>query len=149
MVCLFWYQTGNLYLCWSDSRANDVNVYVSVSSDEGETWGEPVKVNQDTGGSEQFFPWIAVDQITGNLYVVYYDRRNYVDAKTDVYLSTSTDGGKTWSDERISEASFTPSTYYFLGDYNNISAHSGTVRPIWTVMDAQGRTQVVTALIQK
>ena len=140
---------GNLYLCWSDSRTNDVNVYVSVSSDEGETWNEPVKVNQDTGGREQFFPWIAVDQITGYLYVVYYDRRNYIDAKTDVYLSTSTDGGKTWSDERISEASFTPNAYYFLGDYNNISAHNGVVRPIWTIMDAQGGTQVVTALIQK
>jgi len=139
---------GNLYLCWSDERNGDVDVFVSSSSDGGEHWTEAVRVNNDKGNADQFFPWMAVDAVTGNLYAVFYDRRNYTDYKTDVYLASSNDGGKTWTNERISEKPFVSNASIFLGDYNNISAVNGVVRPIWTRIDNY-KTSVWIALIQK
>ena len=139
---------GTLYLCWSDERNGDVDVFVSSSKDGGEHWTEAVRVNNDDTHTQQFFPWMTVDVVTGNLYAVFYDRRNHSDFNTDVYLASSADGGKTWTNERISEKPFETNAAVFLGDYNNISAVNGVVRPIWTRID-EFRTSVWIALIQK
>jgi hypothetical protein len=125
-----------------------VDVFVSSSSDGGDHWTEAVRVNNDDTHAHQFFPWMTVDVVTGNLYAVFYDRRNYTDYNTDVYLASSNDGGKTWTNERISEKPFESNAGVFLGDYNNISAVNGVVRPIWTRID-NFRTSVWIALIQK
>jgi hypothetical protein len=139
---------GTLYLCWSDERNGDVDVFVSSSKDGGDHWTEAVRVNNDDTHTQQFFPWMTVDVVTGNLYAVFYDRRNHSDFNTDVYLASSVDGGKTWTNERISEKPFETNAAVFLGDYNNISAVNGVVRPIWTRIDNY-RTSVWIAIIQK
>ncbi len=86
---------GTLYLCWSDERNGDVDVFVSSSKDGGENGTEAVRVNNDDTHTQQFFPWMTVDVVTGNLYAVFYDSRNPSDFNTDVYLASSVDGGKT------------------------------------------------------
>ncbi len=141
---------GTLYICWADTRngESDTDIWVISSKDEGSTWSAPVKVNDDAMGTHQFFPWLTIDQTTGNLYAVFYDRRNYSDNRTDVYLASSSNGGLTWANERISESPFIPDPKLFFGDYNNISAVSGIVRPIWSRMD-KGVMSVLTALIKK
>lgn len=128
---------GTLYLNWCDQRngIDDTDSWFSYSKDNGDTWSEPVKVNQDDSKKHQFFTWMTVDQSTGNLYFVYYDRRNYSDNQTDVYISTSTDGGKTFHDTRISDNPFIPTKKIFFGDYLNIAAVDGVIRPIWPRMD--------------
>ncbi|NRA11872.1 MAG: glycosyl hydrolase, partial [Crocinitomicaceae bacterium] len=73
-------------------------------------------------------------QSSGFIYFVYYDRRNYDDTRTDVYISTSRDGGKTFVDTKVSEKPFIPSTEMFFGDYLNIDAVDGQIRPIWPSM---------------
>lgn len=141
---------GSIHILYADIRngADDTDIWCITSSDRGSTWGEPVRVNDDGPGKQQFFPWLSVDPVTGHLYAVFYDRRNHDGNTTDVYLATSTDGGKHWSNERISEKPFTPKENVFFGDYNNISAHGGVVRPIWTRFE-DGKLSVWTALIQK
>jgi hypothetical protein len=143
-------RNGWLYLCWSDTRngTDNTDIFFCSSPDEGETWTEPVRINDDSGRAHQFFPWICVDQATGVLYAVYYDRRRSESIETDVYLATSGDGGKTWKNERISESPFVPTPEVFFGDYNNISAHDGVVRPVWTRCDS-GKLSVWTALINR
>ena len=78
---------------------------------------------------------MTIDQSTGYLYIVYYDRREHQDNKTDVYLSVSKDGGDSFKDYKISEKPFLPNDEVFFGDYTNISAHNGVVRPIWSHLD--------------
>ncbi|MCT4624563.1 MAG: glycosyl hydrolase, partial [Schleiferiaceae bacterium] len=90
---------------------------------------------------------MAIDTKTGYLYVVFYDRRAYNNLETDVYIAYSKDAGQTWVNEKISESSFTPTNTVFFGDYNNISAYDGVVRPIWTRYE-KGKLSVWTALIQ-
>jgi hypothetical protein len=142
---------GRIYINWADQRngIDDTDIWVCFSDDEGDSWSEPKRVNDDERGNHQFFTWMTLDPITGVLYTVFYDRRNYEDGKTDVYLASSKDGGLTWLNERISESPFTPLEGVFFGDYNNISAYNGVVRPIWTRMDAEGGRSVITAIINK
>lgn len=140
---------GSLYLVWADQRngAADSDILFMRSTDKGKTWSNPMTVNQDKSGRHQFFPWMAVDQTSGYIYVVYYDQRSYADNQTDVMVAFSTDGGATFQERKISETPFTPIESKFLGDYNCISANGGIIAPIWTRMD-NGKTSVWTAMIK-
>lgn len=107
-----------------------------------------MRLNDDETERDQFFSWIACDPVTGHLYTVFYDRRNTEDIETEVYLAYSKDGGETWTNERISESAFSPDPMLFFGDYNNIDAYDGMVRPVWTRLDEDGKMSVWTALIE-
>ncbi|TNE53295.1 MAG: exo-alpha-sialidase [Bacteroidetes bacterium] len=128
---------GRLYLNWSDQRfgKGNTDVFLSYSDDQGQSWSSVKKVHEDRFGREQFFSSMALDQTTGNLYVLYYDRRNYDDLRTDVYCSYSKDGGSSFTDVRISKSPFIPDASVFMGDYTAISASQGRIRPIWPRMD--------------
>ncbi len=140
---------GTLYVNWADQRhgAGDTDIWLANSTDGGNTWSAPVRVNDDKKGRQQFFPWLAIDQTTGHLYVVFYDRRAHNDETTDVYVARSTDGGKTFENMKISKEPFKPNSFVFFGDYNHISAHAGMVRPIWTRLD-KNELSVWTALME-
>ena len=140
---------GSLYLLWADQKngENDTDIWFTRSTSRGDIWTPPVRINKDGPGKHQFFPWMAVDQTTGNIYIVYYDRRAYNDWQTDVYMAYSEDGGNSFKEIKISETPFTPEPGKFFGDYTNISAHKGIIAPIWTRMD-NGKTSVWTAIIK-
>lgn len=141
---------GTIYVNWSDQKygVDDTDVWLSKSSDGGITWSTPTRVNDDGPGKHQFFTWMTIDQTTGYLYFVYYDRRRFSDNRTDVYMAISKDGGLTFTNFRISESPFLPDANVFFGDYNNISVHNGLIRPIWTRMD-NGTTSVWTAIVDE
>jgi len=146
---------GTIYVNWSDQRngKDNTDIFIIKSVDQGKTWSSPIKVNQDKTQSHQFFTWMSVDPVTGYIYIVYYDRSRFANyrlkstrSKTDVVLAVSKDGGVTFTNEIISQHPFTPNKYTFFGDYNNISAYNGVVRPIWTRYDEEGLS-VWTAII--
>jgi hypothetical protein len=139
---------GSLYVLWSDQRngENDTDIWLTRSSNRGDNWSSPVRVNQDAAGKHQFMPWMTVDQSNGIIYIVYYDRRNYDDNQTDVYLAWSMDGGNKFTEVKISESPFIPDASKFFGDYTNISAFKNIIAPVWTRMD-EGKTKVLTAII--
>ena len=139
---------GTIYVNWSDQRngVDDTDIWLRKSTDGGNTWGDLIRVNDDSAGKHQFFTWMAIDQTSGYLYFVFYDRRNYSNSLTDVYLAYSTDGGESFTNLKISETPFFPSAGPFFGDYNNITAHNGVIRPIWTRLES-GQLSVWTALI--
>ncbi|MBK8701896.1 MAG: exo-alpha-sialidase [Saprospiraceae bacterium] len=139
---------GTIYVSWSDQRngKDDTDVWCITSKDQGKSWSKPVRVNDDKAGKQQFFSAMDVDQSTGHVFFVFYDRRNHKDELTDVYVAWSSDGGKHFSNHKISETPFAPSADVFFGDYNDISAVNGRIRPIWTRMD-NGQLSVLTALI--
>lgn len=125
---------GTIYVNWSDQRngASNTDVFLAKSTDGGNTWTAPVKVNNDNSNRQQFFTWMSIDQTNGNLYFVFYDRRRFTSDSTDVYLALSTDGGNTFINQRVSASPFYPNDQVFFGDYTNITVHNGIVRPIWT-----------------
>jgi Secretion system C-terminal sorting domain len=139
---------GHIYINWADQRngVSNTDIWVIKSTDGGNTWGSPIRVNDDASNRQQFLSWMTVDQTNGYLYVVFYDRRNYTDNQTDVYVARSVDGGATWTNFKVSASPFTPAPNVFFGDYSNIFAHNNIVRPIWARQDA-GNKSIVTALV--
>jgi len=139
---------GTIYINWSDQKngAADTDVWLVKSTDQGSTWSTPVRVNQDAPGKQQFFCSMDIDQKTGYLWFTYYDRRNYTDNQTDVYVAFSKDGGVTFSDFKVSATPFLPNSGTFFGDYTNISAYNNVVRPIWTRLHG-GALSVWTSLV--
>ena len=124
---------GNVYVVWSDQRngATDTDIFMAKSTNGGNTWSAPIKVNDDNTARHQFFVWSTIDLSTGHLWFVFYDRRNTTGSATDVFVAKSTDGGTTFENFKVSESSFTPTSSVFFGDYTNIAAWNGKIYPIW------------------
>ena len=139
--------TGMLYLIWGEQHEGDADIMFSRSNNYGENWTTPVKINNDASGRNQFFPWLTIDQTTGYLYTVFYDRREHEGNETDVYLAYSMDAGVSFTNVKISESPFVPDASVFFGDYTNIAAHKGLIVPVWTRMD-DGKTSVWTTVIK-
>lgn len=136
---------GTIYAVWANigvpgvNAGSDIDVYMIKSSDQGETWSDPIRVNQDPAGlgKEHYFPWITCDPETGALSVVFYDDRNVASNKCEVFCANSFDGGESWEDFRVSDVDFTPAPISglaggYMGDYLGISARGGKVYPAWT-----------------
>ena len=140
---------GNIYINWSDQRNGEDNtdIFFIKSTDGGKNWGNIVKVNNDATTRHQFFSWMAVDPISGYIYIVFYDRRNTSGTETEVYLARSKDGGNSFENFKISNNTFDPTSKKFFGDYIDIDAYNGIIRPIWMAMDNKDMS-VWTALIK-
>lgn len=137
--------SGTIYVTWTNigipgvNTGNDMDIYMIKSTDQGDTWTTPIKVNQDASGlgKQHYFPWITCDPVNGALSVIYYDDRNVTSTKCEVYTSNSSDGGATWWDLKVSDVSFTPTPIggladSYFGDYLGNHARAGWVYPVWT-----------------
>ncbi len=140
---------GELYLVWADQKngKDDTDIWLIRSLNRGDYWSKPVKINKDSSRTHQYLPRITVDPTNGHVYIVYYDRRNYQDSQTDVYLAYSTDGGNSFNEVKISESPFTPNSESFFGDYTNIDAFAGIITPTWTRAD-NGLTSIWACVIK-
>ena len=99
----------DLYVTWADGRGGDEDVLLRRSTDGGATWSDPVRVNDNPAkdGTMQFLPKVDVAP-DGRVSVLFLDGRNDPSKKIllDAYLGTSTDGGKTFKNIRLSAVSF-------------------------------------------
>ena len=141
---------GCLYLMWADQRngENNTDVWFMRSTNFGDNWSSPVKVAEDTSKRHQYLPTMAVDQSTGYIYAVFYDRSAYSDNQTDVCVAYSTDGGINFKTTRISDTPFVSDEEMEFTDYIGISAHKGTITPIWTRVE-NGKASLWTAIIKQ
>ncbi len=126
--------SGRIYVVWGDDRFGDPDVLLVHSSDGGQTWSAPIRVNDDVvgNGADQFFPWVHVDE-NGHVHVVFLDRREDPDNfLIGTVLATSTDGGQTFGPNiRVSDGIYGPTTFGFLGDYIGSSTGGGKIVPMW------------------
>jgi hypothetical protein len=131
---------GNIYINFSDKRngVNDCDIFIIKSTDGGNTWTLPLRVNDDKfqNGKQQFMSWMSIDPVSGAICIIYYDRRDYEDTQTDVYLARSTDGGETFENIKISEKPFKPIKKVFFGDYIGVASYNNFTACIWQRMDA-------------
>lgn len=130
-------KTGNIYVVWADYRNGDADVLLTRSTDSGESWQTPIRVN-DVAANHQIFPAITVFE--GRVDVVFYDSRNDPDGRLlDVYYAQSNDGGQTFlPNVRVTDTPFDPNlgisaggTVAFIGDYIGVASNQMGAHPIW------------------
>ncbi len=153
---------GSVVVAWSDGRHGDPDVFLRRSADGGRTWAAAVRVNDNPrrDGTTQQLPAVAVSP-GGRIDVVFLDRRRDPrDVQADAFLATSSDGGESFANLRLSSASFdsrvgpqaAPHLPVDLGSrLGLVSWDSGAVAA-WTDTrlgrEATGRQDVVAAEIQ-
>lgn len=116
---------GNLYmLCSVDPPGSDpLDVMFARSTDRGETWSDPIRLNDDPTGTLawQWFGTMSVAP-NGRIDVVFNDTRTDAsDLYSELYYTSSVDAGVTWSDNAPLSPAFEHSLGYprqnKLGDY--------------------------------
>ena len=134
-------RNGRLYLVYTDELVdenNDTEIFVRTSDDNGATWSNRVRVNDDTTSNSQWFGKIAVDQTTGDVGTVWYDARNSPSNTTvQLFGSISSDGGATWdTNTRISAGTINGTVSATgglqLGDYIGLTFIAGVLHPSWS-----------------
>jgi hypothetical protein len=118
--------SNSVYVAWEDNRFGGDGVAVARSRDGGLTWDEPVQAN-GAPDSPAFTAELAVAP-DGTVGASYYDFRDGP-SRASMWLATSSDGGQTWTDERLSRPfdlgpSLINQQYYFLGDYTGLAARA-------------------------
>ncbi len=133
---------GNLYLTWLDDRNEATtgwDIYFTRSTNNGTTWSAPQKVNDDTQNRDQFEPAINVAP-NGRVDIAWMDMRNDpANTLSDVYYSSSSDGGLTFSaNQRVTDVNFNlndgiPSdSNGCAGDYMGLSSTNNDVWVVWS-----------------
>jgi hypothetical protein len=98
-----------------DAESDD-DVWVIVSYDSGETFSDPIRVNDNTTPSRQFQSWAAVDKY-GAVHVVWTDLRD--DGKNATYYARMTDMAMGFEPNvQVTDGTGEPPS--FLGDYKGI-----------------------------
>lgn len=139
--------SGALYLVWAEQvEEGDTDIFFTRSLNYGDNWTQPMRINDDEPGKHQFMPAMTIDQVTGYIYILYYDRRDHDDNQTDVYLAWSTDHGASFKNAKVSETPFLPQGES-LGTHIGIAAHDGVIIPVWTRLD-NGKASIWTAIIR-
>ena len=141
---------GRVYLVYTKEEKNesdDTNIYVRYSDNNGITWSDGVRVNDDNTINSQFMPKISLDQTTGNIAVMWYDSR----ADLGTGGAGDTDGvantdAQFWGSFSTNGTSFTPNFQVSAGtsnsqvsgngidygDYDGLSFYGGVAHPAWS-----------------
>ena len=135
---------GAVYVAWQDGRdeGDPANVYLAASHDGGETFGEPVRLNDDDTTAPQFMPAVSVSP-GGVVDVTWMDQRLDPEGRllVDQFYTYSLDGGRTWApnfrvrdaddrgwDPRLSKHQ---NGMVFLGDYLDVDSSWQAAHPVW------------------
>jgi hypothetical protein len=89
---------GHLYVVWADNRAGEYGIYLVASTDHGRTWSKEMRIDMAKAKvARASLPTLAADA-SGHIYVAWQDARH---GGWDIYLSMSSDFGKTWRAEGV------------------------------------------------
>jgi hypothetical protein len=148
--------SGALYLVWQDASFSGVDeIAFSMSTDNGQTWSMPIRVNQTPRSSsaanqQAFVPGVHV-AADGTVAVTYYDFRNNdasAGVPTDywiVHCHASCSDPDSWSgnESRLTTTSFdieqAPAARgpfgYFLGEYEGLTNIGNRFVPVFVAVN--------------
>lgn len=139
---------GYVYITYAANPVGPdlADIYLIRSTNYGVNWSAPVRVNDDASTSDQWMPTIAVDKNSGKIFLSWYDSRNDPNnLLTELYGTTSTDGGLTFApNSKIANGNFNPvimavpqsaGDAYYMGDYIGTASTGNGVTSVTSWMD--------------
>ncbi|MEJ1237680.1 sialidase family protein [Chryseolinea sp. T2] len=141
---------GCIYITWSDQKdgEGDTNVLFTRSNNYGDNWASPSKLSSGETKGEQYGSRMAIDQSTGYIYVLFFDRSAHEDDQTDVVLAYSNESGGSFKTITVSETPFVPDDKSGAGVYLDIAVNGGVIVPVWT-RTHDGHTSLWTTTIRQ
>ncbi|SFS82138.1 sialidase family protein [Marininema halotolerans] len=144
-------KTGTLYITWEDARFSDgqiTEVASSFSTDGGQTWSKPTRVNRSTG-KPAFQPTIGLND-RGIVGISYYQFTNQAPTNSlpvHYLFKASYNGGKSYTNPAITitrpfnmlTAPFV-SGGFFVGDYQGMVTIRDTFYPFFTKVNSKRET---------
>lgn len=131
--------SGNVYVCASVDRFSNNDpgdVMFAKSTDGGNTFQPPVRINTDIG--ENAYQWFGTMSVApnGRIDVAWLDTRDATNGIDSVlYYSFSEDEGETWSENTAISESFDPSIGYpqqnKMGDYFHMVSDNDYAHLAW------------------
>ena len=135
---------GNVYVVYAGNPIgpDNADIFLVRSTNNGANWTTPLRVNDDNTITDQWLPSVSVDNVTGKVYVCWYDSRIDVASNilTRLYAAVSTNGGVSFTaNENVSDVSFNPNTMAvgqpggenYIGDYLGNSSIRNTSYNVW------------------
>ena len=122
--------SGNIYIVWQESvgsyGTNNYDIFFKKSSDNGETFGSPINLSNNSGFSEH--PQIA--SVGNIIYIVWVDDSS---GEREIMFCKSSDSGKTFSNSTIVSQNS-------MGPYHvELAAEGQSVYIIWNSFDKEMR----------
>ena len=146
---LAWDRTGGphngrlyfIYVSEEPQESSDTDIQFRYSDDNGTTWSNSVRLNDDSGTNSQFNPKIQLDSTTGNIAVAWYDARGdrgdngrgdpngVPNDDIFIYSTVSKDGGLTFErNQRLSAGASNDddaNSGVDYGDYSGFAFQAG------------------------
>jgi hypothetical protein len=129
---------NRLVLVWAQKVNKNVHhVFVQFSDDKGLNWSKPTDLQSSfwkpNKHVDAFLPYVAVDHLTGKIYIVYYQRTKGMNDFIHVGMAISDNNGTGFKSVIVDPIPFlTPGKEVFFGDYIAVDAAHGFVRTVWT-----------------
>jgi hypothetical protein len=138
--------SGNIYVSTTNGNQDEgcyhSDVIVIKSTDGGDSWFPPIRVNDDPLGEDvdQFHPWLVTNE-DGVIAVIFYDQRTHSEHyRFDAFAAYSFDGAETFTtNHRLSNVSINPDILYAAGEragkiaeYIGITAYHNYINAAWT-----------------
>ena len=130
---------GRLYLVYTDASApsaQDTNIMLRFSDNDGASWSAAMQVNDDASGRSHFWPRIATNPLSGNIAVCWHDCRNSpTDTAVQEFCTIATPTGASpvfMPNAQVSEGASTSNGQGVeFGDYAGLAYFQGLAHPSW------------------
>jgi hypothetical protein len=129
---------GTVYIAYGARQSkfslDPADVFLVASTDQGATWSQPNRINNDSGQNAQFFAWLSVSA-DGIVHIIWGDMRlDRVGLGYDIFYAKATNHGATIGpNSRVTDVGTDPLyTIGFVGDYFNMAVSGNQVYPVWT-----------------
>lgn len=141
---------GRLYCSWMDTNVNgNSDIFLAFSDDQGRSWSSPTRVADPLPDVDRFNHWMAVDPVTGDVNLSFYDTRDDTTGfrfQTDIFFTQSSNGGVSFSSPNTRVTTFSSNEHDCsgvfpcvgidlgnqYGDYEGLTSFGGVSHPIWT-----------------
>jgi hypothetical protein len=138
--------SGDIYVVYNDEpngSADKGDIFFTMSTDGGNRWSKPLRVNDDTTTNDQWFPALAVTPDGNHVGIFWYDRRlDPANNLIDRFGVIGTVSGHTvtfGANVRITDVSFPPALNIdhpivaptYMGDYDTASADNDYFYTTW------------------
>ena len=130
---------NRLYIIYPEKTSGNVNIKIKYSDDQGVIWSGGGNANtgivvSTNTGAQNWSPFVAVDETTGAVCIVYYSYDNNTNYNTTTYMAYSLDGGSTFTTLPISDVTHKTEAMdpgFKSGHYISIDAYGGIAFAVW------------------